>query len=62
MADDSNRPPSPDATDASGSTEEVVARGRAARTPFVLLGSVAVTIWAVVAVVALGLLTIWWLG
>jgi hypothetical protein len=54
--------PSPDAEDTSASTEEVVARGRAARTPFVLLGSIALTIWAVVALVAIGALAVWWLG
>jgi len=42
-------------------TEKVVARGRAARTPFVLLGGVALAIWTVVAIVAIALLAVWWL-
>jgi hypothetical protein len=50
--------PSPPA----GSTEEVLARGRAARTPFVLLGGMALAIWAVVAVVAVAVLLLWWLA
>jgi hypothetical protein len=45
-----------------GPTEEAVARGRAAATPFVLLGSVAVTIWSVVAIVTAAVLLVWWLG
>lgn len=57
--DDERRPePSPPA----GTTEEELVRGRRAETPFVVLGGVAVTIWLVVALVAAGLLLIWWLG
>jgi hypothetical protein len=46
----------------AGQTEEAVARGRAASTPFVLLGSVAVTIWIVVALVTAAVFLVWWLG
>jgi hypothetical protein len=42
-------------------TETAVARGRASGTPFVLLGGVALVIWAVVAIVAAALLLVWWL-
>ncbi len=41
--------------------EEVVGQGRTAATPFLLLGGVALFIWAVVAVVVAGLLLLWWL-
>ena len=37
-------------------------RGRWSGTPFVLLGSVALTIWLVVAVVAGIVLLVWWLA
>lgn len=53
---------SPDASTPAGPTESSVVRGRASGTPFVLLGSVAVTIWAVVALVTLAVLLVWWLG
>ncbi len=41
--------------------DEKVARGRSGAAPFLLLGSVAITIWAFVAVVAGGVLLLWWL-
>ena len=43
-------------------TEDVVVRGRATGTPFVLLGGVALVIWAIVAIVAAAVLLLWWLG
>ena len=46
----------------AGPTERTLVRGRASGTPFVLLGGVALVIWAVVAVVAAALLLFWWLG
>ena len=46
----------------AGPTEGTLVRGRASGTPFVLLGGVALVIWAVVAVVAAALLLLWWLG
>jgi hypothetical protein len=48
-------------TDPAGRTETAVARGRASGTPFMLLGGVALVIWAVVAIVAAALLLVWWL-
>jgi hypothetical protein len=42
-------------------TETAVARGRASGTPFMLLGGVALVIWAVVAIVAAAVLLVWWL-
>ncbi len=48
-------------TDPAGPTETAVARGRASGTPFMLLGGVALVIWAVVAIVAAALLLVWWL-
>lgn len=44
------------------SAEESVARGRASATPFLLLGGTALFIWAIVALVAGGLLVLWWLS
>ena len=44
------------------SLEDVVRRGRWSGTPFVLLGSIAVTIWLVVGVVAGIVLVVWWLA
>jgi len=44
------------------SAEESVARGRASTTPFVLLGGIALVIWSIVALVAGGLLLLWWLS
>jgi hypothetical protein len=38
-----------------------VARGRSTRTPFVLLGSVAATVWSVAALIAGVALLLWWL-
>ncbi len=45
-----------------GSLEDVVRRGRWSGTPFVLLGSIAVTVWLVVGVVAGIVLVVWWLA
>ena len=53
---------SPEPSQSAGPTEEALTRGRAASTPFVLLGSVALTIWAVVGLVTAALLLVWWLG
>jgi hypothetical protein len=61
-ADDESGQTTPERTVPAGPTEEAVARGRAASTPFVLLGSVAVTIWAVVAIISAAVLLVWWLG
>jgi hypothetical protein len=44
----------------AGPTEAAVAQGRASGTPFMLLGGVALFIWAVVAIVAAALLLLWW--
>ena len=44
----------------TGQLEASVARGRDARTPFALLGSVAFLVWGAVAVLAVLLLLIWW--
>jgi len=41
--------------------EEKVARGRSAATPVLVIGSLAATIWALVAVLACGALLLWWL-
>jgi hypothetical protein len=54
--------PSEDAPRPNESLEDVVRRGRWSGTPFVLLGSVAVTIWLVVGVVAGIVLAVWWLA
>jgi hypothetical protein len=54
--------PTEDAVKPDESVEDAVRRGRWSGTPFVLLGSVAVTIWLVVAVVAGILLLVWWLA
>jgi hypothetical protein len=40
---------------------QVVARGRAARTPFVALGGVAVVVWTVAGLLAAALLVLMWL-
>ena len=61
-AEDEPRATSPEGSVPAGPTEKAVARGRAAGTPFVLLGSVAVTIWAVVAIVTAAVFLVWWLG
>lgn len=67
MADDAETPrddvPEPplEPTSEAGSTEKALARGRAAGTPFVLLGGIALTIWTVVGLVTLALLLLWWL-
>ena len=47
---------------AGESMADVVRRGRWSGTPFVLLGSVAATIWLVVALVAGLALLAWWLA
>jgi hypothetical protein len=45
-----------------GSAVEEVATGRSAATPFILLGSVALTIW-LAAALAIGIaLAVWWLA
>jgi hypothetical protein len=54
------RPPE-DAPQPDESMEETVRRGRWSGTPFVLLGSVALTIWLVVAIVTGVVLLVWWL-
>jgi hypothetical protein len=66
MADDRHQVDPVDAPDLepsepAGPTEEKLARGRASTTPFVLLGSVAATIWSVLALVAGAVLLVWWL-
>lgn len=38
-----------------------VARGRSTRTPFLVLGSVAATVWGVAALIAVVALLLWWL-
>lgn len=53
---------SPEPSEPAGPTEEAVTQGRAAGTPFVLLGSVALAIWTVVGLVAVALLLVWWLA
>jgi hypothetical protein len=67
MADDRHGVDSVDAPDLepseqAGPTEEKLARGRASSTPFLLLGSVAATIWGVLALVAGAVLLVWWLA
>ena len=54
--------PADDAPGPEESVEDAVRRGRWSGTPFVLLGSVALTIWLVVAVVAGIVLLVWWLA
>ena len=51
----------PEPSEPAGPTEEALVQGRSPGTPFVLLGGVALAIWSVVAVVAAGLLLLWWL-
>ena len=46
----------------AGQLETSVARGRGARMPFALLGSVAFLVWGVLAVLAVLVLLIWWLA
>ncbi len=41
--------------------EPVVARGRRAETPFLLVGGTALVVWSVVALVAGAVLVVWWL-
>jgi len=53
--------PGEDAQLEGDSVEDTVRRGRWSGTPFVLLGSVAASIWLVVAVVAGIVLLVWWL-
>jgi hypothetical protein len=45
----------------AATVEKRVARGRAASTPFVLLGGVAAVVWAAVAIISLAVLLTWWL-
>jgi hypothetical protein len=52
----------PESSGSAGTTEKAVAQGRSAGAPFVLLGGVALVVWAFVAVVAAVLLLVWWLG
>jgi hypothetical protein len=58
----SRRPGRAKASEPTGETEKMVARGRSSGTPFVLLGGVALVIWSFVALVAIALLLLWWLG
>jgi hypothetical protein len=51
----------PEPSEPAGPTEEALTQGRSPGTPFVLLGGVALVIWSVVAIVAGGLLLLWWL-
>ena len=51
-----------DSPQAGETVEDVVRRGRWSGTPFVLLGSIALTIWLVVGVVAGLVLLVWWLA
>lgn len=46
----------------AGQTERAVVTGRRSETPFVLVGGVALVIWAVAALVAAGVLLLWWLA
>ena len=54
--------PADDAPLPDESVEDAVRRGRWSATPFVLLGSVALTVWLVVGVVAGIVLLVWWLA
>ena len=54
--------PTEDTPQAGETVEDVVRRGRWSGTPFVVLGSVALTIWLVVGVVAGLVLLVWWLA
>jgi hypothetical protein len=54
--------PVDDAPRPDESVEDAVRRGKWSGTPFVLLGSVAVTIWLVVGLVAGIVLLVWWLA
>jgi len=54
--------PVDDAPRPDESVEDAVRRGRWSGTPFVLLGSVALTIWLVVGLVAGIVLLVWWLA
>ena len=64
MADpiEQETPPAEDAVRPDESVEDAVRRGRWSGTPFVLLGSVALTIWLVVGIVAGVVLLVWWLA
>ncbi len=59
---DSDVPVGEDTAAPGDSMEDVVRRGRWSGTPFVVLGSVAVTIWLVVAAVAGLAMLAWWLA
>jgi len=43
------------------SVEETIAHGRSSATPFLLLGSVALTVWSVAGLVTLAALAVLWL-
>lgn len=60
--DREHEPAPEDAPREGESMEDVVRRGRWSGTPFVLLGSVAASIWLVVAAVAGIALLVWWLA
>lgn len=53
--------PAEDTPREGDSVEDVVRRGRWSGTPFVALGSVAAVVWLTVALVAGGVLLLWWL-
>lgn len=48
--------------DGTAGLETELARGRRAGTPFLLVGSTAVVLGAVIAVLAAALLLVWWLA
>ena len=52
----------PELSEPAGPAERALVTGRPAGTPFVLLGGIALAVWAVVAVVAAALLLVWWLA
>jgi hypothetical protein len=54
--------PGGDVVQPDETVEDAVRRGRWSGTPFVLLGSVALTIWLVVGMVAGIVLLVWWLA
>jgi hypothetical protein len=54
--------PAGDVVQPDETVEDAVRRGRWSGTPFVLLGSVALTIWLVVGLVAGIVLLVWWLA
>jgi hypothetical protein len=42
--------------------ETEVARGRSARTPFLLIGGTALVVWSVATLAGAAVLVVWWLG